>query len=77
MMKTEDQALLKEFLSPYLIFGQVSELGAMVVLTLEPTNGLESVTDGACMKLVRLLGLYEQIGVSFFLRFGEEMNGNW
>ena len=59
------------------IFGQVSRLGAMVMLTLEPTNGLEAVTDDASLKLVQLLSLYEQIGLSFLLRFGEEMNGNW
>lgn len=61
----------------YLILGQVSELGAMALLTLAPTNGLEAVTDVACMQLVQLLASYERIGISFMLRFGEEMNGDW
>lgn len=56
---------------------KVSAEGGMLVITLEPTAGLESVTADACNKLSDLLASYNARGVSTFIRFAHEMNGSW
>ncbi|KAJ3074168.1 hypothetical protein HDU98_011920 [Podochytrium sp. JEL0797] len=52
--------------------------GSMLELSLEPINGVETVTpamyDGVA---VALLNINQRYGVPVFLRYAHEMNGNW
>ena len=57
---------------------QVAEVGGMAVLTLEPHDGLDAVTDVAASELADLLARYwTDHGVATFVRFAHEMNGSW
>src|SRR5205085_3692890 len=57
---------------------QVTDLGAIATLTLQPWGGLESVQESDCEDLSRICAFYEAHGIGgIFLRFAHEMNGNW
>jgi hypothetical protein len=61
-----------------LFVDQVAEVGGMAVLTLEPHEGLDTVTDAAASELADLLaGYWTDHGVATFVRFAHEMNGSW
>lgn len=70
-LRTMDIDLLHNFLK------QVADMGAIAMITLEPYSGLSAVNDKSCRMLVDLLASYERAGISFIIRFGQEMNGGW
>jgi len=49
----------------------------MAMITLEPINGLDNVTQKNAEELANQLATYNSLGVSVFIRFGHEMNGSW
>ena len=49
----------------------------MVMITLEPWNGLASVTAEAAAALADLAAGYNARGVPVLIRFAHEMNGSW
>ncbi|KXS14004.1 glycoside hydrolase family 26 protein [Gonapodya prolifera JEL478] len=51
--------------------------GATFVMTLEPMNGLYSVTDDAINALVSELWGLNGAGIGVIIRFAHEMNGGW
>ena len=55
----------------------VAEAGGMVMITLEPWNGLQSVTAEAASALADLVAGYNVQGVPVIIRFAHEMNGSW
>jgi hypothetical protein len=56
---------------------QVAQAGGVLVLTLEPHDGLAAVTDAVIADVVDLLAEINQDGVPVLLRFAHEMNGSW
>jgi len=59
------------------VVGQSERAGSMVMLTLEPRDGLAAVTDDVAEGLARDLDGYDRRGVPVFVRFAPEMNGSW
>ena len=55
----------------------VADEGGMVMITLEPWNGLASVTAEAAAALADLAAGYNARGVPVIIRFAHEMNGSW
>lgn len=51
--------------------------GGMLMITLEPWGGLETVTPEAVAALVERLAEYNGKGTALFVRFAHEMNGSW
>jgi hypothetical protein len=49
----------------------------MLLLTLEPYQGLDTVTDAVAEELAIRLDGYNRRGVPVVVRFGPEMNGHW
>ncbi|WP_222272035.1 glycosyl hydrolase [Modestobacter marinus] len=56
---------------------QVRDGGGSLLLTLEPTGGLATVTDEAAAELAARLVGYNRGGVPVVVRFAHEMNGSW
>ncbi|MBC2961879.1 hypothetical protein H7344_16390 [Nocardioides deserti] len=56
---------------------QARETGTMLLATLEPRSGLDSVTPSVAEDLAALLRSYNEGGTPIFLRFAHEMNGSW
>lgn len=56
---------------------QAAAQGSMLLLTLEPTEGLATVTDEAIDDLVSTLRDANGSGVPVVVRFAHEMNGSW
>jgi hypothetical protein len=56
---------------------QVARTGGVLVLTLEPHDGLAAVTDVVVEDVVALLAEINGDGVPVLLRFAHEMNGSW
>ena len=56
---------------------QVAGEHAMYFLTLEPVDGLQTVTAQTATALATTLAGWNERGVDVFLRFGQEMNGSW
>ena len=57
---------------------QVAAVDGIGLITLEPRDGLESVTAGAAEELAQLLDEYWRLsGVPSIVRFAHEMNGSW
>jgi hypothetical protein len=56
---------------------QVRDGGGSLLLTLEPTGGLATVTDDAAAELAARLDGYNRSGVPVVVRFAHEMNGSW
>jgi hypothetical protein len=57
---------------------QVAGVGGIGLITLEPNDGLASVTPEAAEQLAALLADYwTDHGVPTFVRFAHEMNGSW
>lgn len=57
--------------------GQVRRNGGVMLMTLEPFEGLWKVDPIAIGEVVELLADYNADGVPVLLRFGHEMNGTW
>ena len=56
---------------------QVAEDGGLLLLTLEPHQGLAAVTDAVAEDLADRLDGYNRSGVPVIVRFAHEMNGSW
>lgn len=56
---------------------QVRQQGATLLLTLQPTAGLSSVTDASLTDLRKVLTRINDSGVPMIVRFAHEMNGSW
>ena len=57
---------------------QVAAVGGIGLITLEPHDGLATVTDEAAEELAAVLaGYWTDLGVATFVRFAHEMNGSW
>lgn len=57
---------------------QVREVQGIAMLTLEPWEGLDTVTENQCRQLAELCADFERRGIGgIFIRFCHEMNGNW
>jgi hypothetical protein len=55
----------------------VREAGGMLMITLEPYDGLGAITEQDCRSLASRLAAYNNDGVAIFVRFAHEMNGSW
>ena len=51
--------------------------GHIMLLTLEPHQGLEAVTEESVTALAGDLAQFNSAGVPVIVRFGHEMNGSW
>jgi hypothetical protein len=58
-------------------YEQVRTNGGILLLTLEPRNGLGAVTPAVTNDLARTLDGYNRAGVPVIVRFAHEMNGSW
>ena len=57
---------------------QVAAVDGIGLITLEPRDGLDSVTEAAAEELARLLdGYWRDSGTPSIVRFAHEMNGSW
>ncbi len=56
---------------------QARQVGSMLLVTLEPYDGLAAVTPVATRQLAQRLARYQRLGVATFVRFAHEMNGSW
>lgn len=56
---------------------QARQAGSMLLLTLEPVDGLDAVTDDVVADLVDMVDDYSRQGVPVLIRFAHEMNGSW
>ncbi len=56
---------------------QARGVGSMLLLTLEPHDGLDVVTRRVAAALARRLDGYNRSGVPVVVRFAHEMNGSW
>lgn len=56
---------------------QVRRAGGMLLLTLEPQQGLAAVTDAVARGLAARVARYQAAGVPVLVRFAHEMNGSW
>lgn len=56
---------------------QVAGMGGVLMLTLEPHEGLEAVTEDSIAELIDLLVEVNDAEVPVMLRFAHEMNGSW
>ncbi|APV45119.1 hypothetical protein Dform_01800 [Dehalogenimonas formicexedens] len=58
-------------------FQQVSQSGAIALLTLEPFSGLQTVTADEANRLADYVAAKNKAGIRIMLRFAHEMNGSW
>ena len=70
-ISSNDQSGLDAF------FQQVSQGGAVALLTLEPFSGLQTITDDAANRLADYVAAKNKAGLRIMLRFAHEMNGSW
>lgn len=56
---------------------QTRSVGGVLLLTLEPNDGLDAVTDQAVNRLASDLHTINNQGTPVVLRFAHEMNGSW
>ncbi|MBT2596002.1 hypothetical protein J7I92_12155 [Arthrobacter sp. ISL-72] len=55
----------------------LSASGAGLLLTLEPRDGLDSVTPEVLASFTKDLTTWTRMGIPIMVRFGHEMNGSW
>jgi beta-mannanase len=48
-----------------------------MVITLEPFDGLDAVSENDCKDFAALCARYEKLGLGVMVRFAHEMNGSW
>ncbi len=58
-------------------FEQIRANGGTMLLTLEPKQGLASVTSEKAEELASMLARFNGAGVPVIVRFAHEMNGSW
>ena len=68
---TQDQSALVDFLN------QAAQLQVVALVTLEPHDGLEAVTDDAIDELATIVAAANAAGAPVMIRFAHEMNGSW
>ena len=56
---------------------QVKSQHGMGMITLEPSDGLETITQDAVDDFATRAAAYNEQGVPLFVRFAHEMNGSW
>lgn len=56
---------------------EVAQQPGIGLITLEPHDGLNTVTPTVADDLAKLLATYNQSGVPILVRFAHEMNGSW
>ncbi len=56
---------------------EIAPTGGIVLITLEPMNGLEVISEKDCHDIASLCRKYEELGLSIMIRFAHEMNGSW
>ena len=56
---------------------EVAQQPGIALITLEPHDGLNTVTPTVADDLAKLLATYNQSGVPILVRFAHEMNGSW
>lgn len=56
---------------------QISEFNGVLLLTIEPVQGLSAVTDEVIADLTEVLTSVNETGVPVLLRYAHEMNGSW
>ena len=56
---------------------EIAGIGGVLMLTLEPHQGLDAVDDASVEELVALLATLNDSSVPVLLRFAHEMNGSW
>lgn len=56
---------------------QARATGSVLLLTLEPNQGLDAVTPALAADLAQRLAAYNAQGVRIIVRFAHEMNGSW
>jgi len=56
---------------------QVAQQRAIALVTLEPHDGLDTITPLVASDLAQLLAKYNESGIPVFVRFAHEMNGSW
>ncbi len=56
---------------------QIRADGHMMLLTLEPADGLSTITDATATALAKDLDRFNRNGVPVIVRFAHEMNGSW
>lgn len=56
---------------------EIAAVHANMFLTLEPIGGLSSLDASAANDLVDRLRKINKLGVTVYVRFGQEMNGSW
>jgi len=61
----------------HLAADQIRSDGRMMLLTLEPEDGLEAVTEDVAQTLAADLAEINETGVPVVVRFAHEMNGSW
>jgi hypothetical protein len=70
-LSTDIKSLLQDHVD------KIADQGGMLMLTLEPHEGLNAVTPDAIDDLSSELAKYNSRGVAVFVRFAHEMNGSW
>lgn len=56
---------------------QARDAGSDLLLTIEPFDGLDAVTNANSQALAQRLAGYNRLGVDVYLRYAHEMNGSW
>ncbi len=70
-MTEQDVHELKTFIN------EIASTGAIALITLEPMNGLDVITEQDCQEFASLCLEFEELGLSIMIRFAHEMNGSW
>jgi hypothetical protein len=56
---------------------QIRAVGGSLLLTLEPSGGLSTVTDSVALDIAQFSAEINEAGVPVIIRFAHEMNGSW
>lgn len=62
-----------------IFFKRCAERGMVCIVTIEPQDGLDAVTEAAALQLAQKIVIWEKYaaGAKVILRFAHEMNGGW
>ena len=72
----EMTAIIRKELTNFL--AEVASAGGIAMVTLEPWNGLETVTPEVCRQIAQICAAAEAQNIGgIIIRFAHEMNGNW
>lgn len=56
---------------------EIAPIKGIILVTLEPMNGLEAIGEKDAEQFAELCAKYEQEGLGIMVRFAHEMNGSW